>query len=279
MSDFEFFSDDEQASLTGVGRSAEILPFGNLRPFLKGRLFWSPQASHWILSLLALATGTTVFVLLWGSIRFTDPHLLHSRLMTQVPDVVVLLLGVACGVLLLLTSLLNPGIVPKISTLPSFSSSPVSEYCTTLQFCTACQIYRPSLAGHCKRCNNCVAQLDHHCHMLGCCIGELNRRYFLLFLIAVTGHNMIISLFLIYFLATVQPSDSMLRYVLFSLCLAVALTLSTIFAGYLAHNLRLIRMGLLHREFMNGAPGRTRGRGSFLPNLLQVFFLKRESND
>ncbi|KPA77144.1 hypothetical protein ABB37_07075 [Leptomonas pyrrhocoris] len=280
MSDFELVSsDDDQVSVGGGSRSVEVPPFGNLRPFFKGRLFWSPQASHWILALMALATGTAVFVLLWGSIRFTDPNLLHSQLMTQLPDIVVLLLALICSVFLLLTSLTNPGIVPKGSALSSFSSSPVSEYCSTLQFCMMCQIHRPSLAGHCRRCNNCVAQFDHHCRMLGCCIGELNRRYFLLFLCAITGYNVAISLFLIYFLAAVTPSESTLRYVLFSFTLAVTLVLCMIFAGYLAHNLRLIRMGLLHREFMKGVPARTRGRGSFFTNLFQVLFPKRDSSD
>jgi palmitoyltransferase ZDHHC9/14/18 len=280
MSDFELVSsDDDEATVTGGSRSAEVPPYGNLRPFFKGRLFWSPQASHWILALLALTAETVVFVLLWGSIRFTSPNLLHSWAMTQLPDIIVLLLGLLCAVALLLTSLSNPGILPKSDVPPSISSSPVSEYCTTLPFCVTCHIYRPSLAGHCRRCNNCVAQLDHHCRMLGCCIGELNRRYFLLFLAAITAYNVVVSLFLIYFLVAVVPSKSMLRYIISSFSLAVTALLSMVFAGYLAHNLRLIRMGLLHREFMKGMSARNRGRSSFFTNLLQVLFPKKESSD
>lgn len=280
MSDFELVSsDDDQASVGGVGRSVENAPYGNLRPFFRGRLFWSPQASHWILALLSLVGGTMSFVLLWGSIRFTDPHLLPSRLMTQAPDVVALFLGLVCCVFLLLTSLTNPGIVPKSSAPPSLSGSPVSDYCTTLPFCVTCHVYRPSLAGHCRRCNNCVAQFDHHCRMLGCCIGELNRRYFLLLLTALTAHSVVVSLCLVYFLAVVQPSDNTLRYILFAFSLAVTVLLSLIFGGYLAHNLRLIRMGLLHREFMKGVAARTRGRGSFFSNLSLVLFPRKDSSD
>lgn len=279
MSDFEIVSsDDDLTSVTGGSRAPEVPLFGNLRPFFRGRLFWSPQASHWILALLALTAGTAVFVLLWGSIRFTHPTLLGSWAMTQLPDIIVLLLGVICGVFLLLTSLSNPGILAKSDVPLSISSSPVSEYCTTLPFCMTCRIYRPSLAGHCRRCNNCVAQFDHHCGMLGCCIGELNRRYFLLFLVAITAYHIVISLFLIYFLVVVVPRDNIPRYIFFSFSLAVTVLLSMIFAGYLAHNLRLIRMGLLHREFMKGAAARTRGRGSFFTNLFQVFFPRRDSS-
>lgn len=280
MSDFEIVSsDDDQASVTGGSRLAEVPPYGNLRPFFRGKLFWSPQASHWILALLALAGGTLVFLLLWGSIRFTNPHLLRSRVMTQLPDIVALLLGLTCGAFLLLTALSNPGILAKNEVPPSISSTPTTEYCTTLPYCMTCHIYRPPLAGHCRRCNNCVAQFDHHCRMLGCCVGELNRRYFLLFLMAITAHNVVISIFTIYFLAVVTPSESLLRYVLFSLSLAVTVILSMVFAGYLAHNLRLIRMGLLHREFMKGVAARTRGRASFFTNLLQVLFPRRDSSD
>lgn len=279
MSDFEVVSsEDEQTNMITVGRSAEVPTYGNLRPFMRGRLLWSPQATHWILTLLVLCGGTVAFVVLWGSLRFTDPNLLPSRWMAQLPDAVVLLLTLLCVALMLLTSLTNPGILPKNNTPPTLSSPEVKEYCTTLPYCMTCHIYRPSQAGHCRRCNNCVAQFDHHCRLFGCCIGELNRRYFLLFLASITTYTVFISACLTYFLVVVPASANLVRFVLFVIGLTISALLGLILAGYLFHNLRLIRMGLLHREYMKGAPPRSRGRTSFFTNLVQVFFPKKECN-
>ncbi|KAK7196013.1 DHHC palmitoyltransferase [Novymonas esmeraldas] len=277
MSDFDVVSsEDEKASIITVGRAAEVPQYGNLRPFFRGRLLWSPQASHWILVLLTLLGGTLLFVFFWGSLRFTDPHILRSRWMTQLPDVIVAILAVVSATLLLCTSLTNPGILPKNNIPPSLGSPAAKEYCTTLPYCMTCHIYRPSQAGHCRRCNNCVAQFDHHCRPLGCCIGELNKRYFLLFLVSITMYNTVISVCLGYFVVVVLPKENLARYILSAIGLAVTAILSLALAGYLVYNLRLIRMGLLHREYMKGAAARTRSRAGFFVNLVQIFCPKRE---
>ncbi|KAG5509665.1 hypothetical protein GH5_05521 [Leishmania sp. Ghana 2012 LV757] len=278
MSDFEVVSsEDEEVNMVTVGRSAEVPPYGHLRPFCKGRLLWSPEASHWILVLLALVGGTLFFTLLWGSLHFKNPSILPNRWMTQLPNIIVVLLAVVCASLLLCTSLTNPGILPKNNLSPPLSTCAGKEYCTTLPYCMKCHLYRPSQAGHCRRCNNCVAQFDHHCRLLGCCIGELNRRYFIFFLFSVAAYSTFISVCLGYFLVFVPSNQHLVRYIFCTVGFAIALILSLILSGYLLHNLRLIRMGLLHREYMNGAAPRSRGRTNFFANLLLVLFPRKES--
>ncbi|KAG5509342.1 hypothetical protein JKF63_06652 [Porcisia hertigi] len=279
MSDWEVASfEDEEADMMDFGRSVEVPPYGHLHPFCKGKLLWSPEASHWIFVLLALAGGTLLFSLLWGSLRFTDPNILPNRWMTQFPDVVVVLLTLVCAALLLLTSLTNPGILPKNKFPRSISTPAAKEYCATLPYCRTCHIYRPSQVGHCRRCNNCVAQFDHHCRLLGCCIGELNRRYFLLFSFSIAVYNMFISVCLGYFLVVVFPKENILRYIIFTIGFAITAVLSLILTGYLMHNFRLIRMGLLHREYMKGAAPRNSGRpNTFGSLLLLLLFPKKES--
>ncbi|CAJ1019910.1 putative DHHC palmitoyltransferase [Leishmania shawi] len=277
MSDFEVVSsEDEEAGMITVGRSAEMPPYGHLHPFCKGKLLWSPEASHWILVLLTLAGGTLLFALLWGSLRFTDPNLLPNRWMTQLPDIIVVLLAVVCATLLLCTSLTNPGILPKNNLPPLLSSPATKEYCTTLPYCMTCHIHRPSQAGHCRRCNNCIAQFDHHCRLLGCCIGELNKRYLLLFLFSIALYSAFIAVCLAYFLIVVPPKKNFVRCIFSTVGLATTVLLSFISTGYLLHNLRLIRMGLLHREYVSGALSRNRSRASFATNLMLVFFPRKE---
>lgn len=277
MSDFEVVSsEDEEAGMITVGRSAEVPPYGHLRPFCKGKLLWSPEASHWILVLLTLTGGTLLFTLLWGSLRYTSPNILPNRWMMQLPDIIVALLAVVSATLLLCTSLTNPGILPKNNLPPSLSNSAAKDYCTTLPYCMTCHIYRPSQSGHCRRCNNCVALFDHHCRLLGCCIGELNRRYFLLFLVSTAACSAFISACLGYFVIVVPPKGNLVLYILFTVGLVTTVLLTLVLAGYLLHNLRLIRMGLLHREYMNGTAPRSRGRAGFFSNLILVFFPRKE---
>ncbi|GET87030.1 hypothetical protein, unknown function [Leishmania tarentolae] len=277
MSDFEVVSsEDEEAGIITVGRSAEVPPYGHLRPFCRGKLLWSPEASHWILLLLTLAGGTLLFTVLWGSLRYTSPRIQLNWWMTQLPVIIVALLAVVSATLLLCTSLTNPGILPKNSVPPSLSGSSAKDYCTTLSYCMTCHIYRPSQSVHCRRCNNCVAVFDRHCRLLGCCIGELNRRYFLLFLFSTFTCSLFISACLGYFVIVVPPKENLVLYVFFTVGLAITIPLNLVLAGYLLHNLRLIRMGLLHREYMNGAPQRSRGRVSFFANLMLVFFPRKE---
>lgn len=51
------------------------------------------------------------------------------------------------------------------------------------KFCTTCKIMRPSLASHCRDCDNCVQGFDHHCFWIGNCVGRDNLREFILMMI------------------------------------------------------------------------------------------------
>lgn len=93
----------------------------------------------------------------------------------------------------------EPGIIPR-NPQHALASLPIGA--TTngpfgWKFCTTCNIYRPPRSKHCKICQNCVMQFDHHCPFTSNCIGVRNYKYFLRFVISITGMYFL-SLLLIY---------------------------------------------------------------------------------
>ena len=55
------------------------------------------------------------------------------------------------------------------------------------RYCATCRIWRPPRAAHCRDCGWCVHRFDHHCGALGNCVGKDNHRWFVLFLVCVSG--------------------------------------------------------------------------------------------
>lgn len=273
----ELSSEDEAIEVGGPLKVLVVPTYGHLRPLLRERLFISPEFSNLVAMLLFFCGGVISFMLLWGSIRFTQPTLLPHWLLLQLPDIVVGAWSLVVLVFMLATALLNPGVIAKNTTSAAAATTPLKEYCTTLPYCTTCRIHRPPLASHCRRCNNCVARLDHHCRLLGCCVGEQTMRYFLLFILTLAIDCTVIAVCSAYFVFTVAPSASAVRYVLLALVLLAAAVAALALWWYLTHYIRLIRWGLLHREYLKGVPPRTRSRSSFLTNLFHIFFARKES--
>eukprot|EP00934_Nitzschia_sp_Nitz4_P003193 Nitzschia sp. Nitz4//scaffold94_size78252//31445//33108//NITZ4_005467-RA/size78252-processed-gene-0.49-mRNA-1//-1//CDS//3329560377//3183//frame0 len=102
--------------------------------------------------------------------------------------------GILSFVTLWITALVDPGIIPPVSS-PLQAPIPPPEIPIGgplgYRYCSTCNIFRPPRSKHCSACNVCVSQFDHHCPWLGNCIGQRNHRYFFYFLISISAMTIV----------------------------------------------------------------------------------------
>ncbi|CAG9331814.1 unnamed protein product [Blepharisma stoltei] len=162
----------------------ELWP-GKNRFFCKGKIMIGPSKDnfHLIFSALILIVIPISFFLfiadyLWCNVTIALP-LLSA------------IFYIASIVFYLLTSLSDPGIIPRKKVFQALGDVPkeftaevfFTEFGHLHKFCTTCEIYRPPRAHHCARCDNCVEDFDHHCPYVNNCIGLRNYVYFVLFVL------------------------------------------------------------------------------------------------
>jgi hypothetical protein len=156
----------------------------------------------------------------------------------------------------LLTSLSDPGIIPRKELFELFGKVPVQftsrfveqyakqgEHPTTEQlnklreafkYCYVCKIYHSPRTSHCPYCDNCIEVFDHHCSFVGNCVGRRNYKFFVLFLACLVLYGL--SMIAGFIFATVAKNEdykffqSRLVLVIMVVILGAALTVPLFFA-------------------------------------------------
>lgn len=176
---------------------------GRNRFFCRGH-FISGPASDWL-----HVTGTCLFMIIPPAFFFVVcSTYLWVRVHWLIPASTVCLYGL-CVIFIFLTSLTDPGILPRrklqlaVSGLEDevadstgvaklqvdpMTNDPIVDIPRHQEnqgyrWCATCQVIRPPRASHCKHCDNCVLRMDHHCPFLSTCIGQRNYGYFIAFII------------------------------------------------------------------------------------------------
>ncbi|XWS21807.1 hypothetical protein CRYUN_Cryun30bG0086600 [Craigia yunnanensis] len=181
---------------------------GSNKFILGGRLIFGPDARSLLVTLLLITVPVIIFCV------FVASHLQHAFSPYNAGYailVVAIVFTIYVLILLFLTSIRDPGIIPRNSHPPeeefrydsSVSAEVGGRQTPSLQFprtkevmvngiyvrvkyCDTCMLYHPPRCSHCSICNNCVERFDHHCPWVGQCIGLRNYRYFFMFVSSAT---------------------------------------------------------------------------------------------
>ncbi|CAD8051020.1 unnamed protein product [Paramecium sonneborni] len=148
--------------------------------------------------------------------------------------ILTLFLQIICIIFLILTSITEPGIIPKKQLQLRAGSNYYLEEFQDSRFCETCEIYRPLRASHCSDCNNCVLVFDHHCPFVNNCIGKRNYRYFFSFLVSIFAFALAVVIQSLLCLSTVNDyKDQKTLIVLFLVPVIIASII--VFVFFLFH--------------------------------------------
>jgi len=109
-----------------------------------------------------------------------------------------LAIGISCPVFFLLTYVVGPGYVPRVTDTNEKDewmrnmvrvantydvengnvALKTSEMSQNGRFCNSCHLARPLRSKHCPFCQRCVYKMDHHCPIALTCIGAKNQKWF-----------------------------------------------------------------------------------------------------
>lgn len=171
-------------------------------PFLAGifaaTLFWS--GARWLTTILPWTYNTNPFL----NILFATFYALTTYFY-------------------IFTMIQDPGFVPKMSG-RSQQKAVIDELLKIRQFdehhfCVNCMVRKPLRSRHCKRCNRCVAKLDHHCPWVNNCVANNNHRHFLFYILTLEiGIVFLVQLTLSYLSIIPPPEDVKCNVISDGLC-------------------------------------------------------------
>ncbi|TNJ26730.1 DHHC palmitoyltransferase [Giardia muris] len=271
---------------------------GRNRIALDGRIVLGSQWYFFI--------GTLVLIVLPPSLFWIDffliaqKHVLPSTNSAFAITWGIILWGsvIAACVLILLTGLRDPGIIPSVeidsAVLPQLkpgiilreadsSQTLVSgSYSFQLRYCTTCKHLRPLRTSHCGTCNCCVYRFDHHCYWLGTDVGYRNHGYFYIMLITVVVYLscLILGCATVIIWEIVEVIKNPTRWwQIFYICLidlflcAVGIYMLYSVGALIEYHVDLVRRGLLTKEDLKANFGDDHPftRHSFRANLKQCF--------
>lgn len=143
-----------------------------------------------------------------------------------------------------------------------------------LKYCNTCEIFRPSHASHCAKCDNCVEGFDHHCNWLANCVGRRNYRRFLLFILFV----LLLALYTVVLCAMhfiyLRKNVSLGANVVSGLILTYGLLITVLLSLLLFYHLSIIARGLTtaeHIRSINSGEDQSQRKNDCLSNLVRLY--------